>query len=115
MSNPKYKIGDVVGVRVIEVRQTRDVIEYVVDVGQSIYTYIPAMPEDKLVPFPSGDEAGKLVVGDMVALKSGGPTMTVTYVSKYEPPAVDCHWFDAMSGSMKLWSGSPSAVTRRAK
>lgn len=36
----------------------------------------------------------ELKVGDTVALKSGGPTMTVASGTFGRPPSANCQWFD---------------------
>ncbi len=41
----------------------------------------------------------KFKIGDVVALKSGGPSMTINNIGDYSPlgpnPGVSCIWFDS--------------------
>jgi len=53
------------------------------------------------------DEAFK--VGDVVMLKSGGPKMTVSFVSD-ESGLIECTWFDK-SGERKHDEFSPDTLT----
>lgn len=52
-------------------------------------------------------------IGDLVRLKSGGPVMTVTYISQGaqgSAPKVTAHWFDSENQTFKNFDVNPLAL-----
>jgi uncharacterized protein YodC (DUF2158 family) len=62
-------------------------------------------------------------VGDVVQLKSGGPHMTITEVSRMEPVSYACTWFESadqrfgrfLEATIKQSAETKPAKTRRRK
>lgn len=56
----------------------------------------------------------KFAIGDIVALKSGGPPMTVVSVDEYEDDEADCNCWWFTDGEMRGQEGFPeSAIEKR--